>query len=81
MRLLEASFVGVAVVAWLLTEPVKVSSMPKRRREEEETLETGNVDQGDFSDGDSDEEENDDANEKTDKYDVMREDDIEGIFN
>jgi len=55
--------------------------MPKRRREEEEeTLETGNVDQGDFSDGDSDEEENDDANEKTDKYDVMRDDDIEGVF-
>lgn len=54
--------------------------MPKRRREEEETLETGNVDQGDFSDGDSDEEETDDVNEKTDKYDVMREDDIEGIL-
>lgn len=53
--------------------------MPKRKHDdsEEDTLETGNVDQGDFSDGD-DSDDGDDG--KVDKYDVMREDDIEGKF-
>lgn len=54
--------------------------MPKRRREdEEETIETGNVDCGDISDGEESEDEDED-NEKMDKYNVMREDDIEGII-
>ena len=49
--------------------------MSKRKHQEleEDTLETGNVDQGDFSDGDSGEDD-----EKTEKYEMMREDDIEG---
>lgn len=52
--------------------------MPKRKHEtEEDTLETGNVDQGDFSDGDDSA--NDEGNGKTDKYDVLQEDDIEGL--
>lgn len=53
--------------------------MPKRKHDEsEDTLETGNVDQGDFSDGDESEDDEEDGNGKTDKYDMMREDDIEG---
>ena len=53
--------------------------MPKRKHDEsEDTLETGNVDQGDFSDGDDSDDGDEDGNEKTDKYDMMREDDIEG---
>ena len=49
--------------------------MSKRKHQEleEDTLEAGNVDQGDFSDGDSCEDD-----EKTEKYEMMREDDIEG---
>lgn len=52
--------------------------MPKRKHDqsEEDTLETGNVDQGDFSDGDDSGDEDGDG--KTDKYDMLREDDIEG---
>jgi hypothetical protein len=53
--------------------------MPKRKHQEleEDTLETGNVDQGDFSDGDDSGEDD----EKTEKYEMMREDDIEGNRN
>lgn len=52
--------------------------MPKRKHGEveEDSLETGNVDQGDFSDGDDSGEENDAEN--VDKYEMMKEDDIEG---
>jgi len=52
--------------------------MSKRRREEE-TIETGNVDDGDFSEGDSEESEGDDNEDKYSKY-AMREEDIEGKF-
>lgn len=52
--------------------------MPKRKHDqsEEDSLETGNVDQGDFSDGDDSGE--DDGDGKTEKYDMLLEDDIEG---
>ncbi|XP_057370319.1 CD2 antigen cytoplasmic tail-binding protein 2 homolog [Daphnia carinata] len=52
--------------------------MPKRKHGEleEDSLETGNVDQGDFSDGDESGDENDAEN--VDKYEMMKEDDIEG---
>lgn len=55
-----------------------VDSMPKRRREDEQedTLETGNVDNGDFSEGDS---EDDDEDGETEKY-VMKEEDMEGKY-
>lgn len=50
--------------------------MSKRRREEE-TIETGNVDEGDFSEG-SEESADESGNEdKYSKY-AMREEDIEG---
>ena len=52
--------------------------MPKRRREDqEESIETGNVDQGDFSDGEDDSGED---GEDTDKY-RLKSDDIEGTAN
>ena len=51
--------------------------MSKRRREEEDSVETGNVDQGDFSDGSNESEEEDG---KYSKY-AMTEDDIEGLQN